>query len=259
MAFRSDFVNGISSHVRAFSFIAKHNLWAYFIFPVCLTIALCFFGVYALSDIGNHWWKYVFDELENFLPKGDAMGNILGFIAFFIGKVLGFFAQWIITFLFLKTIRYIILILCSPIMASLSKRVDEILTGKKTPFIFENFLKDIFRGILVVFRNMFMETICLIGLFVLFCIPVVGWFTLPFVWIIGWYFLGFNMMDYTYERRRMKISQGASFTRRHKGIAIGNGMVYSFLLWIPVLGICLAPILSALAATLATVETMERK
>ncbi|MGL5891378.1 MAG: EI24 domain-containing protein, partial [Bacteroidia bacterium] len=87
---------------------------------------------------------------------------------------------------------------------------------------------------------------------------VLGWLTIPFRYIIGCYFLGFSMMDYSYERRRMKISEGVRFTRRHKGIAMANGFVFSLLLLIPFLGISIAPVLSCVAATLAVLEAAKQ-
>ena len=43
-------------------------------------------------------------------------------------------------------------------------------------------------------------------------------------------------------------------TRKHKGIAIGNGFVFSMILLLPFIGVIIAPILSVVAATLAVLE-----
>jgi CysZ protein len=47
--------------------------------------------------------------------------------------------------------------------------------------------------------------------------------------------------------------------RKHKGIAIGNGFIFSMLLYIPFLGVIVSPVLSATAGTLATLETMKEE
>jgi CysZ protein len=259
MGFWSDFGKGVSSHFTAISFIAKHNLWVYFIFPICITVGLSLLGIYAISEIAYHWIHSLSKSIEPYTQSESIWGEILSVIVSILNFIAGTVVKWVLTFFFFRILRYIVLIICSPIMTALSKRVDEIHTGIKIPFNFGQFLHDMFRAILVVIRNILLETLCLLGILSICWIPVIGWFSIPFYWIIGWYFIGFNMMDYTYERRKLRISQGAQFTRKHKGIAIGNGMIYTFLLWIPFLGICFAPILSSVAATLATMETMEKK
>lgn len=258
MSFFSDFGRGISFHLKALQFIAKHNLWSYFILPIGITIILAMWGIYSLNSIGDDWGKEIEEKLTGFLPDGDTWAWI-GKIIHLVSGILGWIARIVATLFFLKILRYIVLILCSPVMARLSERVDEILSGKTFPFRLHEFLHDMFRGILISLRNMFLETFITVACFFLGFIPVIGLIVVPFLWITGWYFLGFNMMDYTYERCRMRISEGTRFTRKHKGIAIGNGMVYSFLLWIPVLGICLAPVLSSVAATLATLDALDKK
>jgi CysZ protein len=258
MAFFPDFGKGVSFHLKALQFIAKHNLWSYFILPLVITIILATLGIYSLISIGDDWGKIIEEKLTGYLPDGDTWAWI-GKVIHMVSGIFGWVMKVLATIFFLKILRYIVLILCSPIMARLSERVDEILSGKTFPFRLNEFLHDMFRGILISLRNMLLETLITVGCFIIGFIPIIGLAVIPFLWIMGWYFLGFNMMDYTYERRRMSISQGTRFTRKHKGIAIGNGMVYSFLLWVPLLGICLAPVLSSVAATLATLEALENE
>lgn len=255
MAFFSDFGKGISFHIKAFQFIAKHGLWIYFLYPIAIMIILGFFGFWSTFSLGGKLSDYVI-SLIGFSDPGDRWLHWLNIILSF---VIGLILKVLLFFVFSSFLKFIVLIVCSPIMALLSERVDEIHAGKKFPFQFGQFIHDIFRGIRVTLRNMFLETAILLACMLIGWIPVLGWIVVPFLYIIGWYFLGFNMMDYTYERRKLKISEGAVFTRKHKGIAVGNGMIFSFLLMIPFAGIALAPILSVVAATLATIETMEKK
>ena len=255
MQFFTDFGKGISFHIKAFQFIAKHGLWFYFLYPIIILVILAFFGFWSTFALGSELADYVL-SLINLSDPGDGWQHwaslILGFIIGLILKVLLFFV-------FSSFLKFFVLIFCSPIMALLSERIDEINSGVTYPFNLKQFLHDIFRGILVTFRNMFFELAIVIASLIIGWIPIIGFIVVPFLWIIGWYFLGFNMMDYTYERRKLTISQGAKFTRKHKGIAVGNGMIFSFLLWIPFLGIVLAPVLSVVAATLATIDTMDKQ
>jgi CysZ protein len=258
MNFFSDFGKGVSYHLKAWSFIAKNGLWLYFLYPVFLVIILYVLGFYSVFNFGN----YLSDKILGWIPDYDGGNSIIGAALSAIISVLKIIAGLVIKLyllaIILKFAKYIVLILCSPMMALLSERIDEIISGKKYPFEFSQFLKDIFRGIKINLRNLLLETLITIAFLFIGWIPVIGWVTIPFLWIISWYFLGFNMMDYSYERRRMKISEGVNFTRKHKGIAVGNGMIFSWLLLIPFLGLIIAPVLSVTAGTLATLEALEK-
>lgn len=253
MKFFTDFGKGITFHFKAFSFIAKHKLWAYFIYPIAIMVVLWIFGFWSTFSLGRQLSDYILS-----LIKIDDPGEgWLHWLNITLGFALGLIMKVLLFFIFSAFLRFIVLIICSPIMALLSERVDEILSGKKFPFSIAQFLYDIFRSVRVTFRALFFQSLIYIVCLFVGWIPVIGALVIPFLWISGWYFMGFNMMDYTYERRKMNISAGAKFTRSHKGIAVGNGMVFSFLLWIPFLGITLAPVLSVVAGTLATINALE--
>lgn len=238
--------------MRGIEFIAKNNLWHYFIYPVLILAVLFAGGFWSIMQLSD----WLVDWSLNYLGLGSTENSSewLGWLSV-IGTFLVSFILKVVFLLILSSyIKYVVLIVCSPILALLSERIDEIISGRKYPFNFPQFLHDILRGILVTLRNLLYETF-IIGLcMVVGWIPVIGWITIPFLYLTSWYFMGFSMMDYTYERQRMKIREGAQFTRKHKGIAIGNGFVFSMILLIPFIGVVIAPILSVVAATLAVLE-----
>jgi CysZ protein len=259
MGFFNDLGLGFSSHIKAVGFIAKHNLWLYFLWPLLIAIGLWVGGFASTFYLGD----LLTDKILAWINL-DSEWEIswLEFIRPLLSTVVSFIFKVLLFLLFASMLKYIVLIICSPILAILSERIDEILTGTKIPFDFGQFIKDMLRGILVTLRNMILEFLIWLACLLFTLIPllgwVLGWLTIPFRYIIGWYFLGFSMMDYSYERRRMKISEGVRFTRRHKGIAIANGFVFSLLLMIPFLGISIAPVLSCVAATLAVLEAAKQ-
>jgi CysZ protein len=229
----------------------------WFISPFAIAVILFIVGFTSTFTLGNWISEKIIDWI-NLDQKFETewLERIRPFLTGLIGWTLK-----ILIFLFLSSLlKYIVLIVASPILALLSERIDEIISGKKFPFHFGQFLHDMLRGILVTLRNLFLELLIWIACFLFCFIPIVGqllgWLVLPLRSVVAWYFLGYSMMDYTYERRKMKITEGTNFTRRHKGIAIGNGFVFSVLLWIPFLGISIAPVLSCVAATLALLERM---
>ncbi len=254
MGFWSDFGKGVSSHLKAFEFIAKHSLWIYFLYPIVITVLLFVFGFWSTFQLGD-WLAEYFIE---WIGLGGAEDGWMYYVNWILSLLIGLILKILLLVIFSKYLKYVVLIICSPVMALLSERVDEILTGTKVPFHFGQFLHDMLRGIGVTLRNMLLETLIILACLLVFWIPLINWLTVPLLWIVGWYFLGFSMMDYTYERRKLAISQGAQLTRKHKGIAIGNGMVFSFLLMIPFVGISIGPVLSVVAGTLATTDLLDK-
>ena len=71
------------------------------------------------------------------------------------------------------------------------------------------------------------------------------------------YYAGFGNMDYTLERH-FKYRESVKFIRRHRGIAIGNGLVFILFLIIPVIGVILVLPMSVTAASIKTVELLKK-
>ncbi|MBI3510817.1 MAG: EI24 domain-containing protein [Bacteroidetes bacterium] len=260
MAFWSDLGKGISSHFEAVIFIAKNKLWGYFLYPVFLIVLLHLAGAWSIYSFSEMLVNKVGDYLTPELNTGYAWVDVVLLLLIKLFRfVAGFVLHLYLLAFFLKILRYLVLLFCSPMMALLSAKVEELKNGNKYPFAFGQFMKDIFRGMMVVLRNIFLELLLMLLALIIGWIPVIGWLTVPFIYIISWYFLGFNMMDYTCERKRMSVSQSASFIRKRKGIAIGNGLIFALMLDIPYAGIVIAPVIASAAATLATVEAMDQK
>lgn len=255
MGFWKDVGRGFSSHVDAIPFIFKNGLWVYFIYPFILAILLFIAGFasyFVIKDLVVDW---VMDLTG--LQDGGLDDLVGGWIKPILGFLVGLVVKILLFFLFNSLYKYIVLILLSPILALLSERVEEIKYGVKYPFEFNQFLKDVMRGILITLRNMFIEYgIIILCLFILW-IPVIGWFVSIFLYFLSAYFVGFSMIDYTSERRRFRIRQSVRFVRRRKGIAISNGFIFNILLLIPFVGISIGPVVSVVAATLAASEAID--
>jgi CysZ protein len=80
------------------------------------------------------------------------------------------------------------------------------------------------------------------------------------LFFIASYFYGFAFIDYNSERRRLSVKQSVQFIRKNKGMAVANGMVFSFFMLIPFCGTTLAgfaAIVSVVAATIAVHDTVD--
>ena len=147
--------------------------------------------------------------------------------------------------------KYLFLIIGSPLFAWLSEKTEAIIEGKDLPLNFKLLINDICRGIRLAFRNMLWQTVYSVSILILSFLPVVGWITPLLALSIECYFLGFSMLDYSFERNKLSTSQSIAFISRHKGLAIGNGLIFYLMHLLPVIGWILAPSYAIIAATIS--------
>jgi CysZ protein len=245
------FGKAVKAYGTAFSIIINNNLWAYFLFPVILFILLFIGGAALIQQISDWLHHLVMGWLNLPVPGTKEEKIFSGVLDLFVNISLK-----VIFFIVYSTIiKYLILIFLSPVLALLSEKVDEIITGKKYKFSLSQLLKDALRGSLIALRNMFIQLGLVVCCFVLMMIPVIGWFAPFFLAVINYYFYGFAFLDYTSERYRLSVSESTDFVRRNKGLAIGNGFIFALLFAVPWLGVIIAPIFAVVAATVVATET----
>jgi len=216
------------------------------VYYLLLISSIKFFSEYLLQHVFNDYLTPIDKKIEGFWS----------FLSFFSIKKIAMVLTWLISFMLTtKFSKYVILILLSPVFAFLSEKVDEKLTGKQYPFDLFQLIKDVFRGVLIALRNLTIELflIAILTLSSFFAGPL-AILLVPVLWLISSYFYGFSMMDYTSERRKYSISNSVQFVRKNKGIALGNGMMYSVFDMIPVVGIVFAPINAVVGATISIIE-----
>ena len=165
---------------------------------------------------GWDWFVYVWEVAK------EGFSNGFTWIAAIVLKIIFFF----ITAFFMK---YIVLACMSPVLALLSEKTEKIITGKDYPFKWDQFMRDVWRGILISIRNFFIEVSLMIFTWVVFLFlgaifPPLAILSVFVLFIISSYFYGFAMLDYVNERRRLGIKEGAKFIRKYSGLAIALGM-----------------------------------
>jgi CysZ protein len=147
--------------------------------------------------------------------------------------------------------KYLFLIIGSPLFAYLSEKTEAILLNKEYPFSLKRFITDIIRGISIALRNTLWQTVYTISILLLALIPVLGWITPLLALFVECFYFGFSMLDYTNERKGLSSSLSIDFINRHRGLAIGNGMVFYLMHGLPVIGWIFAPGYAVIAATLS--------
>jgi CysZ protein len=209
---------GFKSYYDAILFIKKHNMWYYFLFPVLL-----FLGIYYLG--------FVFQGL-----KSDTIVNTDDSIYvkswhYFLRSLYALLAVVMFSFM-----RYILIIILSPVLSVVSERVERILTGNKYKFNLKQLIKDIKRTMNLAIRNIVWEMGIVYG-FVIVCY-VISWIlgvsdeiyyfiTGAFSMFVAFYYYGFGFIDYLNERRRLSIAESVKFVQKNRWFSIALGSVFT--------------------------------
>ncbi len=236
------FVFAFHAYRQALQFTNHHSLWGYYIVPALLNLAL--FG-----GLGYVFWLLgasVTEGMENLLPADwlqHSWGNILQ-------TALKTLIYLILLVFYIKIYRFLMLLLLSPALALYSERIQEIWHGKTPrPFDWGQLRKDSWRGLQLNLRNLATELsltiiLLLIGLVFSFLSPLVTVCLL----IVEAYFIGFSMIDYRNEYVLLAPNKSRQLVWFYRFFAIGIGLVFLLLLWIPILGALFAPFLAITAA-----------
>lgn len=245
-----EIIIAISSYFKAHRFIVKNKLWKWIWIPGIIYAILFVVGIYFFWESTAFIIDYLLSKtgLKNWLQKENI--HWLNFI-FIFGQII---LQLILMLLYFSWFKYLFLIIGSPLFAYLSEKTESIILNVEYPFSLKRFLSDVARGIRISLRNILWQTVYTVTILILALIPVFGWIAPLVSLFIECFYFGFSMLDYTNERKRLSSAQSVEFINRHKGLAIGNGMIFYCMHLLPVLGWIFAPGYAVIAATLSMQE-----
>ncbi len=255
MKFFKELFLGLRCYKESVSFILTHGFLKYLAIPVILFGVLFYFG-------------YTFESWSHAAETSvETKDYSLGFIGrmWLLIKV-QFFA--LLKFLFVDAVKYVVIIFLSPLLAYISEKTEEALTGNHYKFNLPQLIKDVKRGIGIALRMLVAEFGLLYLVWKPFCWLVgIDSFLYEFVAVlIGFYFYGFAYIDYINERLRFTIKESWTFMKNHAGLAFAIGGVYSLFYKVPSLiqtdstwlklfldnfGVLFAPFLAIVAATIS--------
>jgi len=242
-------LTGLLSYRDSFKLINELKLWPFFFVPMAISLLFgiaIFFAAYGLSDhLGRffakawvwEWGSKPFTSIATWL--GALVILILGFILY----------------------KHLVMALSAPFMSPVSERIEKYLypelhhphTHRKT-----SNTQQLIRSLRINIRNLFYEIGISIPLLILSLIPVVNFVTTPLLFFVQAYYAGFGNMDYTLERH-YEYSDSVSFIKKNKGYAIGNGIIFMALLFIPVVGIILVLPVAVTAASTTTLKLLKEQ
>ena len=250
-----EIITAIQAYFQTHRFIIKHRLWKWIFIPGLLYALLFCVGIYFFWKSSSYAIEFTLLKtgVKDWIQK--MQNSWLSWFVIFAQVIL----HLVLMLFYFSLFKYLFLIIGSPLFAYLSEKTEAIMEGNDFPFSFTQLLKDIVRGIRIALRNMLWQTVYAVSIFILAFIPVIGWITPLIGLMVECYYLGFSMLDYSSERHKLSTSQSIAFIGKHKGLAIGNGMVFFLMHLIPVLGWVLAPGYAVIAATISLYGDKENK
>jgi CysZ protein len=246
-----EIIIAIQGYIDAHRFIVKHRLWKWILIPGIIYMLLFCVGMYFFWTSSN----WAIQEMLTLTGLGkwmNTMGSSWLKLLFIFGQVI---LKLVLMLFYFSLFKFLFLIIGAPVFAYLSEKTAAILEGKDIPFNFLQLLNDIVRGVRLALRNSLWQSVYIVTILILSFIPLIGWFTPLFALLIECYYLGFSMLDYSCERNKWSPAQSIDFVSHHKGLAVGNGIVFYLMHAILFVGWILAPSYAVIAATLSFYKT----
>lgn len=243
------------AYFQAHQIIKKHRLWKWILIPGIFYSLLAWVGFI-------FFWKSSNDATAWILTKAgvkqwlDQLQD--GWISFLFitGQI---FLHLLLILIYFSYIKYIFLIVASPIFSYLSEKTSSIIRNEQTTFTYQELYADILRGSYVAIRNLFWQSVYMITLFIFCFVPIVGWLAPVLFFFMESYYVGFSMIDYCHQRNNTPLLTSRFIINHHKGLAIGNGIVFYSMHLIPILGWVLAPSYAIIASSVSIHEAEKNK
>jgi CysZ protein len=243
-----EIIIAFQSYLKAHQFISKHRLWKWIVLPGVLYTLLFCAGMYFFWESSNTAVSWVSNVIGIDRWLHHRQSAVLSFL-FLMG---GIMVRLVLVFFYFSLFKYLFLIIGSPLFAYLSEQTEALINGKEYTFQFNRqFLNDMLRGVRLAIRNSLWQTVYTVTILILSFFPLVGWITPVISTFVECYYYGFSMLDYSCERHKLSPTASIAYISQHKGLAIGNGMVFYGMHFIPVLGWVLAPSYAVIAATIS--------
>src|SRR5690606_21995599 len=213
------FFQAIADYQRAFQLVSQHALGVFFVIPALISLligALLIFLIVAMGDHLGLWFASLY-PFESGNVWAGRVGQVLAYILLALAGI----------FLF----KYIVIIVLSPVLSPLSQRVEKLLRQPEhdSNWSVRQIVYEGVSSLQINLRNILRELLYTILLLLIGLIPGAGIFTGPLIIGVQSFYAGFGNMDFTLERH-CTVGESVRFVRANRGYAIGNGVVFIFML-----------------------------
>jgi len=233
----NDFFKNILAYPSALIYVLGNGLTKYFIVSGFISLgigAIAFGGVYFFSDdLGG--------LLINFYPFDWGKEAVTKVATVIVGTLLSIVA--------LLVYKYLLLICIGPFMSPLAEDIEEIETGlPATKQGVGQMGYTMVRGVRITLRNIVKELLYTLLIVLAGLIPLLSPFSAVGIFLVQAFYIGFANTDYHLEKR-CTVRESVTYGRNNKWALMGNGTGFLLLLFIPVVGLLVAPVLGTVVAT----------
>lgn len=235
------FLKGLTLYGQAFALLMRPQTLRYVMLTGIISIAI---GLMIVGGTLYYCWQAYMEiraawgaSIDLWERTKDILLKIMPLLLWVLGSLLLY--------------KNIILIICGPIMASLSTAVERLVTGKvnETPIPFSSMLG---RTIKMALWSTLREILFTLPCLLLNLIPVVGSIASAIlIFLIQSYYAGANYSDFILERRGYDTEKSITYIRKHRAEITGIGGGFVLILFVPLLGFILGPAATTIAATLS--------
>lgn len=237
----SQIIQSFSDSRHALILLFKLRLWKYFAIPILIAL-LTAVAIVALAWglsgkvgglIAQAWiWEWGTSTIRSFAQL------IGGLIVFTFGLLI---------------YKHIVLSLSAPFMSPVSERIEAHLYPGVHQYRNTTNVSQLVRGLKINLCNFVWEIGISVPVLLIGLIPVVGFFSAAIIFFTQVYYAGFGSIDCTLERH-FGFRESVRFVKSNRGAAIGNGIIFTLLLFIPIVGIFLVLPIAVTAGAVTTLR-----
>jgi CysZ protein len=241
-----EIVIAFQSFGEANRFIRENKMLKWIIFPGIIYTLLFIAAMILFAGSANNAVTWLSEQLriEPWLEK--ERSPFLSFLFVMAGIML----RLVLFLFYFSLFKYLILIIGSPVFAYLSEKTEALIENREHRFDWKQLLPDAIRGAKLALRNAGWQTVYMIAIILLSLIPVAGWIAPLIAIIVECYYYGFSMLDYGLARNDFSVPKSIFYAGRHKGLSIGNGIVFYLMHMVVVF----APAFAIIAANLSVLK-----
>lgn len=227
--FFQEFGRGLRAYGPAVKMLFSRRFAWFMLFPLLAWGLFFGLGVWLVEWLGTPVSVWIHNGIAGWVGHIGWLHQAGAVVAFVFRMLLriGYFL------LFLTIGGYVVLIVLSPVFSWLSERTEKTVTGRAYPADLGRFLRETLRGILIALRNTFLQLLVSCLLFGLSFIPFVGLVSPVLLFLSSAYFYGFSFVDYTIERRYLRVNESVRYVNRNIGFVMGIGLPFAAALLLP--------------------------
>lgn len=243
----SQLKNSFKSYLEVIPFVQKHKTYLFYVIPLTVNLiltALLFWAIQSITDSVTERFSQILglQELERAGAAIEWLISLIVYVIFFFIKIYVY--------------QYISLLIIAPFLSFLAEQVLNSLNGNKKEVSWDSFIPLILRGLKVTLRIFSIQIIStFLLIFICKSVPLFLPLLPVLLFLVNAYCMGFTLYDYICEYYEIGLKESFDNAKSKTSLLLSNGIIYQFLLMIPILGTMFAPSFALVAMCIANNKT----